>query len=107
MKWDIKDINKWKAEEHPLGATIVEAGNAKAYDTGSWRSLRPVLDEEKCRQCLFCWIYCPDAAVVVENEKLTGFDYKHCKGCGICAQECPHIAILMVDEAQSRAKGGE
>lgn len=68
---------------------ITEAGNAKHYETGDWRAIRPVWDKDKCSHCLFCWVYCPDNAIMVEDGKVVGIDYRYCKGCGICAQECP------------------
>jgi pyruvate ferredoxin oxidoreductase delta subunit len=77
----------WK--ELPIGCVIEKAGNSDEYETGSWRTFRPVLDTEKCTNCLICWIYCPDSSIRVENAKVVGFDLDHCKGCGICAQECP------------------
>ncbi|NMB16185.1 MAG: 4Fe-4S binding protein, partial [Firmicutes bacterium] len=58
---------------------------------------------ERCIHCLLCWVFCPDMAVIVEDGRVVGFDYKHCKGCGICAKECPSKvhAIDMVPEAVS------
>ena len=44
---------------------------------------------EKCIHCLTCWIYCPDAAIMVKDGKMTGINYDYCKGCGICANVCP------------------
>lgn len=86
----------------PIGGLILEAGNAEKYETGSWRTFRPIHDDEKCIHCLLCWIYCPDSAVIVEDEKVVGVDLDHCKGCGICARECPKKiqAITMVKEAE-------
>jgi len=88
----------WK--EIPLAGLITEAGNAEEYETGSWRTFKPVLDKEACNHCLICWIFCPDTSIVVENEEMVGFDYVHCKGCGICAAECPKKAIEMVLEQE-------
>jgi len=88
----------WK--EIPIGGLILEAGNAEKYETGSWRSFRPVKDEEKCTDCLICWIYCPDSSIIVEEGKIKGIDYAHCKGCGICAAQCPRKAIKMVEEGR-------
>jgi pyruvate ferredoxin oxidoreductase delta subunit len=90
----------WK--QIPIGGLILEAGNAERYETGTWRSVRPVIDMEKCNDCLICWVYCPDAAIIVEDSKLKDVDLYHCKGCGICAQECPKKAITMVDEIEAR-----
>ncbi|MDI6843341.1 MAG: 4Fe-4S binding protein [Anaerosomatales bacterium] len=98
MKWDISRIDEWTSDEFPLGAVIPEAGNSDDYVTGGWRSQRPERDDEKCTQCLLCWIVCPDSAIRVQDEKVTAFDLKHCKGCGVCANECPVDAITMVPE---------
>lgn len=84
----------WK--ELPIGGLITEGGNAVEYETGSWRTFKPVLNQELCNNCLLCWIFCPDTSVLVQDEKMIGFDYDHCKGCGICAAECPKKAITMV-----------
>lgn len=64
---------------------------------GDWRSLRPVVDRDKCVKCATCWIYCPVQCV---EEKAAWFDFNLaiCKGCGICARECPQNAIRMVEE---------
>ena len=89
MKWDITTMDTWKTEDFPLGAVIPEAGNSKYYVTGGWRSERPVGSEETCTECLLCWIMCPDTSILVEDEKLTGFDLDHCKGCGVSARGVP------------------
>ena len=105
-------VNKksgWK--DIPKGGLIVEPGNSEKYETGSWRSVRPVRDEDKCTHCLICWVYCPDSSIIVEDGKLKGIDFDHCKGCGICAAECPVNAITMKDEGEFRSehteKGGK
>lgn len=87
-----------KAGELPEGGMILEAGSSKKYQTGDWRSKRPVCDEEKCTNCLICWIYCPDNSVIVKGGKRVGFKLTHCKGCGICANQCPVKCINMVEE---------
>lgn len=89
MKWDISKISEWKAEEFPRAAVIPECGNSDDYNVGGWRSERPIHDPEVCIQCMLCWVFCPDSAVLIENETMVGFDLTKCKGCSICATECP------------------
>ena len=100
----MKKEKGWK--EIPIGGLILEAGNAEEYETGSWRTFRPVKDSEKCINCLTCWIFCPDSAILTKDGKQVGFDLDHCKGCGICAAECPPKvkAIEMVLESEFEEK---
>ncbi len=98
MTFDPTKEHEWTAEDYPRGAVVPEGGTSAKYVTGGWRSERPVRDDEKCTQCLLCWVFCPDSSVHVADEKVTDFDYDHCKGCGICAHECPADAIVMVPE---------
>lgn len=79
------------------GAVIVEAGNAKSYRTGDWRSSSPVYDYNKCNRCGLCFIYCPEGCIrPLENGYFEANMY-YCKGCGICAKECPKSAITMIN----------
>lgn len=98
MTWDISKMGEWTYKQFPPGAVIPDAGNSDDYITGGWRSERPWRSDEKCTQCLLCWIVCPDTSINVADEKVTTFDLDHCKGCGICAQVCPVDAIEMVPE---------
>ena len=87
----------WK--EITKGGTIYYAGNAELFKTGDWRSMRPVWNEQKCKQCLLCFPVCPDSSILVNGEgTMTGIDYDHCKGCGVCAKVCPFKAIDFVEE---------
>jgi len=94
------ELKGWK--QLPLGGLILDAGNSEEYETGSWRSSRPIIDMDRCSHCLFCWLFCPEGAIQVKDGKLAGIDLDHCKGCGICAHECPRKAITMVEEASVR-----
>jgi pyruvate ferredoxin oxidoreductase delta subunit len=81
------------ASELPEAGIIPEAGNAQEYNTGDWRTFVPKFVEENCIHCMFCWIWCPDSAIIVDTSGdkplMVGIDFEHCKGCGICAHECP------------------
>ena len=89
----------WK--DIPDGGLIVEPGNAREYKTGSWRTKKPLWSEDKCIQCLLCWIYCPDLSFIVKEGEIIGIDYDFCKGCGICANQCPSNALEMINEDES------
>ena len=80
-------LKGWK--ELAPGAIIEEAGNAVEFKTGDWRTRRPIFYPDRCKHCLFCWLYCPDSSILVEEGKVIGIDYDHCKGCGICVKVCP------------------
>lgn len=96
MSLQAKDINeKTNWQDLTEGLQIYEPGTAKMFNTGEWRTQTPVLDNEKCKQCLLCVPYCPDSCIPVKDGKREEFDYEHCKGCGICVAACPFVAITM------------
>jgi pyruvate ferredoxin oxidoreductase delta subunit len=66
----------------------------------NWRTLKPVIDYDKCISCGLCIIYCPEAAVTQGVDKKPSIDYRFCKGCGICANECPQEAVKMKQETE-------
>ena len=91
--------NKTPMEKLTIGGNIYEAGNAKEFKTGDWRSSRPVFLSEKCKQCGLCFAVCPDDAIPVNKElKRENFNYDYCKGCGVCSKACPFGAIVMEEE---------
>lgn len=66
-------------------------------DTGSWRTLKPVISYEKCTNCGLCALFCPPQCILIKGDCFEP-DLEYCKGCGICAKECPQKAITMVPE---------
>ena len=95
------NINKnTPIEDLTIGGDIYQAGNAREFKTGDWRSSRPVYLSDKCKQCGLCFPVCPDNAIPVSKETLKrgNFNYDYCKGCGICSKVCPFGAIEMKEE---------
>lgn len=78
--------------------------------TGTWRILRPQIDDEKCVYCGTCEKYCPTGVVTIKKDKSSekknpigtiDIDMTYCKGCGICANVCPKDSIAMIDEREA------
>ena len=98
-----KKVKGWK---DVMDGGLVDPGTSEAYNTGSWRTYRPVWHADRCIHCLQCWSFCPDCSIQVKDEKVQGVDYYHCKGCGICAEVCPvkgEKAITMQLETEALA----
>lgn len=76
--------------------TAFEAGYLVSVNSG-WRSVRPMMNTEKCIGCMQCYLYCPDGVIFIENKK-AAIDYDFCKGCGICNKICKLNAIRMEAE---------
>lgn len=101
MNKKAKDINEQSTwQELTVGAEIYEPATSMQVNTGEWRVMTPVWKEEKCKQCLLCFPFCPDSSIPVEEEKRKDFDFMHCKGCGICVKVCPFDAIDFVKEVK-------
>lgn len=92
-------LKKWSEpisiDNYPLGATC--DSNHLTSTNAAWRTFKPVIDHEKCVNCLRCFLVCPDGVIDKSGEKLE-IDYDYCKGCGICAYECKFNAIEMQKE---------
>jgi len=83
-----------------VGYIVSEPGNARIYQSGTWRSQRPTYDFKRCIKCGLCYIFCPEACISQNDEGYFEADLYYCKGCGICAQECPTRVITMVEEEE-------
>ena len=68
--------------------------------TGSWRSMRPIVDTNECIKCGKCWSVCPEGCIHKNKGGYFIADLDYCKGCGICANECPKKCIKMVEEVR-------
>ncbi len=86
----------WKNLE--IGSIVVEPGSASQYQTGGWRSQRPILNKSKCSRCGLCYIFCPEGCIEQDEEGYFEANLFYCKGCGICAAVCPLGAKTMVEE---------
>jgi pyruvate ferredoxin oxidoreductase gamma subunit len=92
-----------EAAEIAAPAIYVPA-TSEQVPTGLWRTVRPVIDYERCKRCAWiCSTLCPDGVISVDGSGYPHIDYQHCKGCLICMAQCPSHAIRAVPEQE----GGE
>lgn len=85
--------------------TIHAAATSVQVKTGLWRTLRPVVDYDRCNRCWWvCSSFCPDGAISVSKDNTPLIDYDHCKGCMICVAQCPPHAIEAIPESEAQAQ---
>lgn len=81
--------------ELPLGGAL-RPDEAERLRTGGWRTgVKPTVELDRCVDCLLCWLYCPDSAIVLDGTTFAGIDYDYCKGCALCVEVCPANALSM------------
>ena len=61
--------NNTPESQMTIGGNIYEAGNAREFKTGDWRSVKPVYIPEKCIQCGLCFPVCPEDAIPVGHDQ--------------------------------------
>jgi pyruvate ferredoxin oxidoreductase gamma subunit len=89
-----------EAEDADISAAAIHAGlTSVEVRTGLWRTLRPVIDYDRCNRCWWvCSEFCPDSAITVGADGTPHIDYDHCKGCMVCVAQCPPHAIRAIPE---------
>ena len=87
-------------EDADRSAPTIHAGATSVrIKTGLWRTLRPVIDKELCKRCIWvCGSFCPDGVIDTGDDGYPVIDYDHCKGCLICLAQCPPHAIQAIAE---------
>ena len=66
----------------------------------STRTMRPVIDFDKCIKCTLCWLQCPDSCFDVMPDQTYDLNAEACCGCGVCEAVCPvDHCVTMVNEA--------
>ena len=95
----------------PLGGPVTDPvsgvsggwrpGRNVTFKKWATRTMRPVVDFEKCIKCTLCWLQCPDSCFDVTPEGLYDANLEACCGCGVCEAVCPEAGcVTMVNEAQ-------
>jgi pyruvate ferredoxin oxidoreductase gamma subunit len=91
-------------ETAKISAPTIHTGlTSELSPTGAWRTMRPVIDYERCNRCWWvCSEFCPDGAIKVDDEGYPQIDLDHCKGCMVCVAQCPPHAIEAVAESAAQ-----
>ena len=80
-------VGGWRPERNPT---------FKKFTT---RTMRPVIDFEKCIKCTLCWLQCPDSCFDVMPDGMYDANMEACCGCGVCEAVCPEKdCVTMVNE---------
>ncbi|NLZ74627.1 4Fe-4S binding protein [Candidatus Falkowbacteria bacterium] len=87
----------------PITNLSAQANSSLANKTGSWRTVKPVINLNTCVGCSLCAKLCPEGCIEmkkqIKTEKIKAkINYDYCKGCGLCAHECPVKAIKMEND---------
>lgn len=93
-----EELLTWKDLE--IGFIVTKPGNASQYQTGDWRSQKPIFNTDRCIKCGICCLFCPDGCIEQNDDGYFEANLFYCKGCGICARECWTEAITMVEEEE-------
>ena len=96
-------------EEAGISAPDIHgAATSVQVRTGLWRTMRPIIDYERCNRCSWiCTTFCPDSAMSVDADRTPRIDYDNCKGCLVCVAVCPPHAIRAVPEQTAAAAESE
>lgn len=87
-----------------ISAPTIHTGlTSELSATGAWRTMRPVIDYQRCSRCWWvCSEFCPDGAITVDDQNFPHIDLDHCKGCLVCVAQCPPHAIEAVSESAAQ-----
>jgi len=74
-------------------------GRNAVFKKWATRTMRPVVDFEKCIKCTLCWLQCPDSCFDVTPDGFYDANLEACCGCGVCEAVCPEKGcVTMVNE---------
>jgi Pyruvate/2-oxoacid:ferredoxin oxidoreductase delta subunit len=95
LKLHVRDI---EGMETPAVLEAVEAarGEAQAPKPGGWKPWFPVIDYNRCTNCMQCMSFCLfDVYGVSEQGQIRVQNQNNCKtDCPACSRVCPEVAIL-------------
>ena len=64
--------NLKSASQIPEGGIMDIPKSSLEYKTGSWKVLKPIIDEKKCINCALCVLSCPENCIDITDDKKRG-----------------------------------
>lgn len=103
-----RDVNTLDA---PAIAELVDAvrDEVQIPQPGGWKPWFPVIDYNRCTNCMQCLSFCLfDVYSVSEDKKIKVQNQNNCKtDCPACSRVCPEVAILFPKYKQGPINGDE
>lgn len=95
------------ARAHPPAADEGRNAEPPFGELGAWTPWFPVIDYDRCTNCMQCLTFCLfDVYGVDDEKKITVQNESHCKtDCPACARVCPEVAILFPKYAGAPING--
>lgn len=94
--------------EAVLQAVEAAGQEQQAPAPGGWKPWFPVIDYDRCTNCMQCLSFCLFDVYGVENGKLTVRNQNKCKtDCPACSRVCPEVAILFPKYRSGPINGDE
>jgi Pyruvate/2-oxoacid:ferredoxin oxidoreductase delta subunit len=91
-------LNAEVAPNIPAGKSVREDGPKPALksETGSWKPWFPVIDYDRCTNCMQCLSFCLFGVYGVDDDKrIQVQNQDNCKtNCPACSRVCPEAAIM-------------
>lgn len=92
-----------------LSAVAAAETEAGSYKPGTWKPWNPVIDYDRCTNCMQCLSFCLfDVYGVSKAGKLEVQNPANCKtSCPACSRVCPEVAIIFPKYKASPINGAE
>jgi Pyruvate/2-oxoacid:ferredoxin oxidoreductase delta subunit len=91
-------VNRTVTPNVPAGKSVREDGPKPALksETGAWKPWFPVIDYDRCTNCMQCLSFCLFGVYGVDDEKrIQVQNQDNCKtNCPACSRVCPEAAIM-------------
>jgi Pyruvate/2-oxoacid:ferredoxin oxidoreductase delta subunit len=91
-------VNRTVTPNVPAGKAVREDGPKPALksETGAWKPWFPVIDYDRCTNCMQCLSFCLFGVYGVDDEKrIQVQNQDNCKtNCPACSRVCPEAAIM-------------